>query len=246
MSDFVRHEPCQNCGSRDNVSVWSDGHKYCHGCGWGMPGYKSMSVEDLKKQTKKNNNNKEKTYGAINLPYDCTSSLPEEPARWLEKYGVTEREILVNHIQWSALNERLLFPIFDLYGNLVIYQGRFFGTNPDAPRYSTRGKVDNCLHYVGVPSDGVILVEDMVSAIKVGRQACAMPLFGSMISIERLIALSSRFKRLVVWLDRDKAKYALKARLRASSYFDEVSTIITDKDPKDYSDAQIRGFLNGN
>jgi DNA primase len=201
-----------------------------------------MSVEDLKQHSKKNNN-KEKTYGAINLPYDCTSSLPEEPARWLEKYGITEREILVNHIQWSALHERLYFPIFDIYGNLCLLQGRYFGASNEAPRYSTRGLANTVLHWIGIPADTVVVVEDVLSAIKVGRICCAMPLFGSTISVERIIALSSRFKQLVVWLDRDKAKYALKARLRASSYFDEVRTIITEKDPKCYSDQEIKRFL---
>ena len=33
-STFVRHEPCPECGPRDNLSVWSDGHKYCFGCGY--------------------------------------------------------------------------------------------------------------------------------------------------------------------------------------------------------------------
>lgn len=31
-STFVRHEPCLNCGSRNNLGVFSDGHKFCFGC----------------------------------------------------------------------------------------------------------------------------------------------------------------------------------------------------------------------
>lgn len=31
-STFVRHEPCPNCNSKDNLSRWSDGHAYCFGC----------------------------------------------------------------------------------------------------------------------------------------------------------------------------------------------------------------------
>lgn len=29
---FIRHAPCNNCGSKDNVSVYADGHGYCFGC----------------------------------------------------------------------------------------------------------------------------------------------------------------------------------------------------------------------
>lgn len=31
-SIFVRHEPCPKCGSRDNLSRYSDGHAFCFGC----------------------------------------------------------------------------------------------------------------------------------------------------------------------------------------------------------------------
>lgn len=30
---FIRHSPCDNCGSRDNNAVYSDGHEHCFGCG---------------------------------------------------------------------------------------------------------------------------------------------------------------------------------------------------------------------
>ena len=31
-SEFIRHEPCLNCGSSDANSVYSDGHTYCFVC----------------------------------------------------------------------------------------------------------------------------------------------------------------------------------------------------------------------
>ena len=31
-SNFVSHEPCDKCGSRDGNSRWSDGHLYCFVC----------------------------------------------------------------------------------------------------------------------------------------------------------------------------------------------------------------------
>jgi len=31
-SEFVAHEPCNNCGSSDANSVYSDGHKFCFAC----------------------------------------------------------------------------------------------------------------------------------------------------------------------------------------------------------------------
>ena len=35
--DFVRHEPCPQCSSRDNLARYSDGHAYCFGCEYREP-----------------------------------------------------------------------------------------------------------------------------------------------------------------------------------------------------------------
>ena len=32
VSEFIRHEPCENCGSSDANSVYTDGHKFCFVC----------------------------------------------------------------------------------------------------------------------------------------------------------------------------------------------------------------------
>ena len=31
-SEFVRHEPCEKCGSSDANSVYTDGHSFCFSC----------------------------------------------------------------------------------------------------------------------------------------------------------------------------------------------------------------------
>ena len=31
-SEFIQHEPCTKCGSRDNLARYDDGHAYCFGC----------------------------------------------------------------------------------------------------------------------------------------------------------------------------------------------------------------------
>ncbi len=33
-SKYKSKEPCPECGSKDNVAVYDDGHKHCFGCGW--------------------------------------------------------------------------------------------------------------------------------------------------------------------------------------------------------------------
>jgi DNA primase len=124
-----------------------------------------------------------------------------------------------------------------------MYQGRYFGQANDRPRYSTKGQSDTCYHIIGEPSVSILVVEDCVSAIKVSRVAQVMPLWGSQLSYDRIIKLSNRFEELVVWLDRDKANYALRAHLKASLLFDRVRVVITNKDPKEYNETEIRKHL---
>ena len=31
-SEFIRHEPCPNCGSSDALAVYTDGHTFCFSC----------------------------------------------------------------------------------------------------------------------------------------------------------------------------------------------------------------------
>ena len=37
-SEFIRHEPCPNCGSSDANSIYTDGHSYCFSCQHWAPG----------------------------------------------------------------------------------------------------------------------------------------------------------------------------------------------------------------
>lgn len=36
-SEFIQHEPCNSCGSKDNLARYSDGHAYCFGCKYYEP-----------------------------------------------------------------------------------------------------------------------------------------------------------------------------------------------------------------
>ena len=31
-NDFIKHEPCPSCGSKDNLARYSDNSAYCFGC----------------------------------------------------------------------------------------------------------------------------------------------------------------------------------------------------------------------
>jgi twinkle protein len=54
-SEFLRHEPCPNCGSDDNLARYSDGHGFCFGCGHYEHPKKEATVEETEETPRKRN-----------------------------------------------------------------------------------------------------------------------------------------------------------------------------------------------
>lgn len=257
MSDLIRKEPCSKCRengrdrSGDNMGVYSDGHKFCFSCGYHVSS-NGVPLSEIEAKLK-NNNKKENKYNDLRLPSDFDSNIRPDALDWLRDYGIAGKEILHHHIGWSDQHERLIFPVFAEDGHLLLWQGRAFSTNSIKPKYSTQGYAENVFAIVqprdttsekAPVSDTIVLVEDFVSAIKVGRQIDAMPLLGSNVSNQRLIRLGHLYKNLIIWLDSDKSTYAIKSSIRAGIVFDLSRTIITPQDPKCYTDKEIQEWLH--
>jgi hypothetical protein len=101
------------------------------------------------------------------------------------------------------------------------------------------------LTYFGY-SDKLVCVEDVLSAIKISRlspEFCAVPLLGCSISNEWIQSISNKFKEVVIWLDRDKAKDAVKISrdLRQRGFVSRV--VISPLDPKEYSKGELIEWL---
>ena len=251
---YVRHSACPRCvelgrdTSKDNLGTWPDGHQFCFSCGWrNNPTNSNIDQLSARLRSKTNiKNNNKNNDATVDLPSDFTVNLPEIALNWLRRYEITDAEIDMNWMGWSQQYERLIFPVFDRDGHLLMYQGRRFREFlSDKPKYHTEGFPEKIFHILG-DSGGksLCIVEDLVSAIKVARVMPCMPLWGSMISTPRLTRLSDLFTNLVVWLDNDKQEYAIKRGVAAQPFFfGRVSTIITDEDPKVYSTQQIQEIL---
>lgn len=212
--------------------MWDDGHKWCFSCGYYIPASGIVPVAEiasrLRRETKGNR------YYNLSLPSDFSFTIRPDAVAWLRKYGITDEEIRHNNIGWSESHEYLVFTVFDPDGNLCLWQGRYFGGNPEHHKYDTKGNAGDVFHIVGdrYSADSVVvLVEDCVSAIKVARDYPAMALFGSEI-VARLSRLSRITKNLVIWLDPDKTREAVKAAKKAEPLFETVRVIISDFDPK--------------
>ncbi|MGN6548408.1 MAG: DnaB-like helicase C-terminal domain-containing protein [Pararhizobium sp.] len=51
-AEFLQHEPCPKCGSRNNLARYTDGHGYCFGCEYYEPGDQSMDDTSAPRERK--------------------------------------------------------------------------------------------------------------------------------------------------------------------------------------------------
>jgi hypothetical protein len=170
--------------------------------------------------------------------------LTAESKAWLKQYDVTEEEMARYGLAYDHDRDCLLFPLG--VGEFKTWAARYFGTAINHPKALTFGPREHhavYIHEKGVPKDAIVFVEDCVSAIKVGRLVHAYPLLGSYVSQGQLKRAAGEFATVYVWLDRDKAKESVVACSTASLYHKPFVPIITEKDPKEYSDAEIAEIL---
>lgn len=253
-NDFVGHEPCPKCGSKDNLARYSDGHAFCFGCGHMENGIAKGSVKPaegtirhtlglpVQVETRPGLATQipDTPKGRVWLPRDAKKELPSHCLNWLGSYGITREEIIANDMQYSEYWNQLIFPLYE-DEILIGYQGRNFDKH--YPKYYNSGDFKDVLHVLGLtPGEdrGILLVEDMVSAIKCSRHIPTMPLFGSRIASDTLMRLKRLTNTLLFWLDPDKTKDQLVFADIARSFGIKVKVITTNKDPKDFLDADIK------
>lgn len=266
-SVVVSHERCPKCQDigrdrhGDNLAVYSDGHHYCFACGYRKASPNSLS--NLRKKLDAIHTEASDTIHSIGSTRGLSTTrgqLPEKARSWLHKYGITESEYRRFGLFYESDRELLCFPITES-NELVYYNGRYFGPEPKHSKYVAVGHkpTNPAILRTAQDSSVFIAVEDYVSAIKIARQYNAICLFGTKVShIERLgLALSneinssrsdtcispSRCVSFRLWLDFDKYREAIKQAARARQYIPDSATIVTPKDPKCYSDIEIKEII---
>ena len=245
-SYVVRKEACPACRrlgndrTGDNLAVYSDGHKYCFRCNYLET---ASGIQRLQAGVR---DSATPTDQAIVLPSDVDERLPERARQWLSKYSLTTNDVTHNTLLWSEHYQRLIFPYLSADG-LLGWQGRYLGDLPDKAKWFSRGKLHDFIHVVGNrQSRTCVLVEDIISAIKVSHNTnvCASPLFGSHISLSKLLQYKKRNDNIIIWLDDDMKTKVVKYSQLARSIGLPVSTVYTELDPKEIDDATIKELTN--
>ena len=249
MAVCTHHTSCPSCGSRDNLAVYDDGSKWCFGCHFYVPPTLSGFVKAAKLET-----DDEKTW---TLPSDLTQDFPEEVITYANKYSITTAELITNSYyfsRWSGRLWRLLESgstksiCKGVRGNWDAAEARRLDSGAGkhlGPKSLFFGSKEAVTAIAGTerPSGHLVLCEDSLSSIKVARVTHSAPLFGTSLSMGKLMKFLS-YQKVTIWLDHDKFKEAWEIALKFKWLGIETNVILTQHDPKVFSEDEIRGYLN--
>jgi DNA primase len=182
---------------------------------------------------------------SVRLPEDITNDLQRQaPAEylWLQLQGITDEEIIKYNICYSGYFGRVIFPVYSEHGDLIYWQGRKIdGDGPKWLNVKQQDREDIYFKAFNEKGRGIVIVEDMISAIIVARVNSSLALLGSYIPDKLVLSLKDR--DVYVWLDEDKKNEAVKHYIRLKSHNINVRLRVTKKDPKCYSEDEIKTIL---
>ena len=241
MSKVVQFVPCPRCQANgrdtrgDNLAIYYDDSKHCFACGFHtFPKHYVGLHEPIPKQIKRL------------LPNDWQREVPRHALQWLLQWELPYSYWKEN-IGYSPKEERLVFRVGS--PQLAFSIGRYLpvGEPTERPRkWYVWGNPDRHCEVIGARPDGaIILVEDLISAHKVGQVSECIPLFGTVVHNAVLYYLMNSSKPVKFWLDKDQESPVKKKAVQLQSLIDRpVDIIVTDKDPKCLDLKKIQSILN--
>lgn len=246
MASFKQHEPCPDCGSRNNLGRYTDGSAWCFGCGY----REKATHAPARVYTEMADD----AGGYPKIPDDSSRYIGQPGVEWLAKYGVEVPEAIERGLVWSESKQQLIFR----WPQDSLWQARNFGAwaksknftsgeiNVSNPIYSCSGGGSPAFEPIqeGTIRRQLVIPEDPLSALRIARQSDAMPLLGSHLATDRLNRIAwLKYDQYVLWLDSDKYKESCAIAQRLKLLGLSCRVIYTELDPKEYSDAQIKEYL---
>jgi hypothetical protein len=267
MATFVAHEPCPRCGSRDNLGRYSDGSAWCFGCAKLI---ERADRVDFSQYTKKEVQINDELQLPDDLVFDYPGHVVAWLARYHLSVAEGIKHGWKYSPKWDQLV--FIFKDSE-GKVACIQARNFNKERAARQKYYNQGSPKDVLPIFRrqlLGDDGgtfpkrLVVVEDAVSAARItaagplegpgatrGSGTCldaswwhAMPCLGSYLPLKKIVALKSlKYEQLLVWLDSDKLKEAREIEQRAKWIGLSARTIYTEKDPKEYTDDEIREIL---
>jgi len=246
IGNFIRHEPCSRCGSRDNFARYSDGGGFCFGCGWTERNTTSPWVTEHTRSE-----SADEGAEVYTMPEDSSTSFGDGACQYLSKSGVSVQCAIERGLRYSNSTEQLLFPYYNSEGKLTCLQARNFNkSKSERAKYFNKGSPSSVLPIYSVNGPNsflktLVITEDALSAIRIASQCDAMPALGTYVPVKKIVALAASYEFIIVWLDHDKWREAREIADNCKWLGLSAKTVFTELDPKAYTDEQINKYLTG-
>lgn len=221
---FLKHEACPNCRSvgkdreGNNLARYTNGSAFCFSCRYTEwpDRYSGVHSGDVAHKA---------------IPKDLTDVLPRENQGWLEQY--LESSEIRSHFKYSPSIKRHIFQDGTYWEARSVLGAK--------PKTISHGDKPFILFGTGDP---IVVVEDVVSAIKVSRVCTAIPLFGNSLPPEWMVRICKlRPQHVGIWLDSNMVLQARKIVKKFNLLAPIAGTVETELDPKCYTTEQIKGIL---
>jgi hypothetical protein len=168
-----------------------------------------------------------------------------------ESYEIDKDVAEANGWKWDSTNERLYMPTHNIFGTSTgavckklpwsLYEG------PKAVNYPA-GNIDVGLHfpaYCEFSGDRVVVVEDIISSVKVSMIENCCALLGTNMNEGQASLLATQFNSVVFMLDPDAQNKSVSMARKYGAMFKEARAIALDDDPKDAALDKLREALVG-
>lgn len=189
--------------------------------------------------------------GIPQMPDDSEGDVRAWPSKarlWIRQARVTDKEVKEYGINYSPRLGRVILPVYR-DGKLVGYQARKIFESDEGPKYYTRTATpDRMVFLVDSSSnpDSIVLCEDVLSAIRVGRIMPAGAILGTEASDYAISLLTEGRKHGIIYLDYDNKiviSKSIKLKNKLELLLDDVLLINNSIDPKSLTDKELEDIL---
>jgi hypothetical protein len=243
-----RGNPCPKCNSSDAYAEYTDNY-FCFSCKYSLPKKSKSSWAEK---------NIENTIDLDIIELPIANEMPDNVLAYLYKLHFTNDLIKKSRLQWTEncriystrlkeyinMGSRLVIPYYE-NDKLIWWEAKTFDKTQKL-KYITCGtkKLGYQILNSNIESS-LVLVEDSLSAIRVGESNPVISLCGTNLSDDLFVKISKLgYTKFIVWLDSDDPGFAAALKMRKRlNLLGESIIVQTKKDPKAYSDNDIKRSL---
>jgi hypothetical protein len=180
--------------------------------------------------------------------------LPKTIKQWIyAKYGISENVVDRQGWRYDAAKHRLVMSGYSYFGYEFVQVAKKLPqsdyTGPKAVNYFNHADPIKLAyprpHQDYVESDTLVLVEDLISAVKVGTFMNCAALLGTGLNNQQVAFLAAHYRQIIMMLDPDALNKSLYYSKQYGSLFDKFGVSYLMKDPKDTPYYQLEASVLG-